>query len=68
MKRRPNYLPAVEVLADQARRHGPQGQVTHVAVEHEDGCAHWSGAPCDCEPVVNVLGSRPIRPEVDSEN
>ena len=61
MSRRPNYLPAVSVLADQLRRHGRPGTITHVAVEHEPGCAFWIGGECDCSPDVRVLRTEPVR-------
>jgi len=29
-----------------------KGEVTHVEVQHDDGCALLAGGACDCEPTV----------------
>lgn len=49
MKEQPKYLPLVVRHAEDVKL--PPG-VHHVVIHHADGCAHWRGEPCDCEPVV----------------
>ncbi len=46
--KRPNYYPALEVIAEQLR----PGDVVEVNVEHDEDCGIFAGDPCDCEPAV----------------
>lgn len=50
MGSRPRYLDAL-------RRHLEEneiepGELHHVEIRHDDGCAHWEGDACDCDPDV----------------
>jgi hypothetical protein len=52
MTGRPRYLDA---LLRHLRAVGIEpGKVHHVEVRHDDGCAHWKGRPCDCEPEIET--------------
>lgn len=35
---------------------GP-GKVAELVILHDDGCAHWRGRPCNCDPDI-----RPVLP------
>ena len=34
------------------------GVVTHVEIQHDDGCAFWKGEACNCNPNV-IFGKEP---------
>lgn len=51
-RRVPRYLDAV--LRHLKENPVTPGSVVHAEVRHERDCAHWSGRPCNCSPVIET--------------
>jgi hypothetical protein len=41
-----------ELLLEHLRRTPRRDGVRQITIEHEDGCAHWRGRACNCEPQI----------------
>jgi hypothetical protein len=37
-----------------------KGEVTHVTVEHQDGCRVWASNRCTCKPILRVLSGTEV--------
>lgn len=51
MLERPSFL---DLLLSHVLRSGDaaSGQVQHIEIRHDDDCARWNGAACDCSPDI----------------
>ena len=53
--RMPNYLRALLAGGWEVS----PGEMVDVEIRHDDWCAHWRGAPCDCEPELTMRRLEP---------